>query len=48
MSKYHQPYSEIKDMPLRTILFLIRLAEAENMKAEADMKKTKAKMKNKR
>jgi hypothetical protein len=32
MARYNQPYSEIENMSLRTILFLIRLAEAEDMK----------------
>ena len=45
MKRYNQPYSEIKDMPLKTILFLIRLAEAEDMKTKADMDKAKAKIK---
>lgn len=45
MNKYHQPYSEIKDMPLKTIMFLIRLTEAENRKQKADMDKQKAKTK---
>jgi hypothetical protein len=34
MARYNQPYSEIENMSLRTILFLIRLAEAEDMKFE--------------
>ena len=43
MSRYHQPYSEIEKMPLRTVLFLLRLAEAEDAKMKADMKKNKRK-----
>jgi hypothetical protein len=37
MARYNQPYSEIENMSLRTILFLIRLAEAEDMKLKEDM-----------
>jgi len=41
MARYNQPYSEVKDMPLKTVLFLLRLAEAEDMKIKADMDKAK-------
>ena len=41
MAKYNQQYSELKDMPVRTILFLIRLSEAEDLKMKADIDKAK-------
>lgn len=43
MARYNQPYSEIKDMPLRTILFMLRLAEAEDFYQKKEMEKMKNK-----
>lgn len=45
MAKYNQPYSEIKNIPIQTLLFLIRLSEAEDMKMKIDMEKAKSKIK---
>lgn len=45
MARYHQPYSEIEKIPLRTLIFMMRLAEAEDKYAEDMMKKNKIKMK---
>ena len=47
MSKYNQQYSEIKDIPLKMVLFLLNLASAEDKYQEAEMKKAQAKMKSK-
>ena len=47
MSKYNQQYSEIENMPLKTVLFLLNLAYAEGQYQETEMKKTQAKIKNK-
>lgn len=43
MSKYNQPYSEIAEIPLESVIFLMRLAEAEGDFQESEMKKMKAK-----
>jgi hypothetical protein len=43
MSRYNQQYSEIKDMPLKTILFMLRLAEAEDFYQKKEMEKMKNK-----
>jgi len=48
MARYHQPYSEIEKIPLRTLLFMMRLAEAEDKYSQDMMKKNKMKMKGKR
>ena len=45
MSKYHQQYSEISNIPLKTVMFLLNLATAEAQYQEAEMKKIKAKAK---
>lgn len=45
MARYNQPYSEIKDIPLKTAMFFLRLAEAEDQYTEQKIKQ--AKMKNK-
>jgi len=46
MSKYHQQYSELENIPVDEVLFLIRLSEAEAQYQEAEMKKMKANKKN--
>ena len=43
MSKYNQLYSEIDNIPTKTVIFLMRLAEAEDAHQEAQMKKLKNK-----
>lgn len=43
MARYHQPYSEIEKIPLRTLLFMMRLAEAEDKYAKDMMKKNRMK-----
>jgi len=43
MSRYKQPYSEIDNIPTETVIFLIRLIEAETEYEEAEMKKIKNK-----
>ena len=48
MSKYHQQYSEIRNMPLKTVMFLLNLAVAEAQYIEAENKKIIAKAKIKR
>lgn len=45
MARYNQPYSEIENIPLKTSLFLLRLAEAEDQYIK--QKVEQAKMKNK-
>lgn len=45
MSKYNQQYSEIKDIPLKTVLFLLHLASAEGEYEKAEAKKLKSKIK---
>lgn len=45
MARYNQPYSEIKDMPLKTIMFMLRLAEAEDFYQKKEMEKLKSKSK---
>lgn len=45
MARYNQPYSEIKNIPLKTAQFLLRLAEAEDQYIKQKMEQ--AKMKNK-
>ena len=45
MSRYNQQYSEIKDIPLKKVLFLLNLAMAEDQYQEAEAKKLKAKTK---
>jgi len=50
MSRYNQPYSEIKDIPYSDLLFFLRLVEAEDQYTKNEMDKQKAetnKMKNK-
>lgn len=39
MSHYHQPYSEIDDIPYKTVEFLIRLYEAEKEYEKREMDK---------
>ena len=41
MTQYHQPYSEIMNMPTRLINFLVNLANAEFKKGEQDIKDIK-------
>ena len=48
MSKYNQQYSEIENIPVKTVMFLLCLAEAEGQYQESEMKKAQAKIKNKR
>lgn len=43
MSRYNQSYSEIKDIPIKTILFILRLAEAEDLYQKKEMEKLKNK-----
>lgn len=45
MGRYNQPYSEIENIPLKTSLFLLRLAEAEDQYTKQKIEQ--AKMKNK-
>lgn len=45
MSRYNQPYSEIDDIPTETVIFLMRLIEAENDYEESEIKKIKNKNK---
>ena len=47
MSRYNQQYSEIDNIPSKTVLFLLNLAENEDLYQQAEMKKAKARMKNK-
>jgi hypothetical protein len=47
MGRYNQPYSEIKDMPIKTVLFLLRLAEAEEFLQKKEMEKLKNKSRGK-
>ena len=47
MSKYNQQYSEIENIPLKTVMFLLHLANAEGQYQESEMKKAQAKIKNK-
>jgi len=48
MEKYNQPFSEIKNIPLKTAMFLLRLSEAEGQYQESEIKKRTAQMKSKR
>lgn len=41
MSKYNQPYSEIDEIPTETVIFLLRLAEAQAGYEESEIKKAK-------
>lgn len=43
MSKYNQPYSELDEIPTKTVILLLRLAEAESDYIEAEIKKGKGK-----
>ncbi len=43
MSKYNQPYSEINEIPTETVMFLLRMAEAEADYQKAEMDKLKNK-----
>ena len=45
MAKYNQPYSEIKNIPLKTALFLLNLVGAEEAYQKSEMKKAKQNMK---
>lgn len=38
MGKYHQQYSEIRNIPNKLIIYLIALAEAENQKVKDKIK----------
>lgn len=44
MSHYHQPYSEIKDIPFKTVLFLINLYKSEAEYKDSEIKKIKSKI----
>lgn len=48
MSKYNQQYSEIANIPLNTVLFLLHLAVAEGEHQKSENKKMKNKMKKRR
>ena len=43
MSRYNQPYSEIENMSTKTILFMLKLAEAEDFYQKKEMEKLKNK-----
>lgn len=43
MARYNQPYSEIENMSMKTILFMLRLAEAEDLYQKKEMEKLKNK-----
>lgn len=45
MDKYHQPYSEIKNMSLREIMFLREFANAENEYMKMKSKQMKGELK---
>ena len=45
MSKYNQQYSEIADIPLEMVLFLLHMAEAEGKYQESEIKKAKQNIK---
>lgn len=45
MSRYNQQYSELKDIPTKTILFMLRLAEAEDFYQKKEIEKIKNKSK---
>jgi len=44
MSRYNQPYSEIKDIPYTDLLFFLRLVEAEDQFTQNEMDEQKVKM----
>jgi len=48
MARYNQPYSEIKNLPYKTVLFLLRLIEAEDQYTEQKIEQAKAKNKGKK
>ena len=48
MSRYNQPYSELENIPLKTAIFLIRLAEAEDKYTKQKIKQSKNKGKGRR
>lgn len=41
MREYHQPYSEIENIPTESVIFLLRFIEAKAMYEEAELKKAK-------
>lgn len=45
MSHYNQPYSELKDIPLKRVMFYVSLYEAEQDYLEQEQEKLKAKLK---
>lgn len=45
MSKYNQQYSEIKDIPMKTVIFLLQLYNAEAEYEAAESKKLMSKIK---
>ena len=47
MKVYHQPYSEIKNIPYRDAIFLIHSESAEQDYMEQEMKKQNKKLKTK-
>jgi len=48
MSRYHVPYSEIKDMPLRTVMFLLEYADAADQYQQQQIDRAKNKGKGRR
>ena len=42
MSRYNQPYSEIKDMSTKTVMFMLKLAEAEDFYQQKEIDKMKS------
>lgn len=45
MGRYNQPYSEIEKMPYKTVMFLLRLTEAEDKYQKQKIEQAKKKNK---
>lgn len=45
MARYNQPYSEIRKMPMKKILFYLALGEAEDIYTQQQMEKQQSKYK---
>lgn len=43
MREYHQQYSELDDMPIETVIFLLRLLENQKIYEEQQIKKNSKK-----
>lgn len=48
MARYHIPYSEIKDMPLRTVMFLLHYADAADQYQKQEINRAKNQNKGRR